>query len=152
MKTNVKGINLKKTTLSGLFALFGALMVFLIPELASAADTAATEAMNEGFDIGKLLMKALVYIIMAAMFVGFMYALLMSFLDWKSESKRDATAGGILVTLVLGLMVMGVVFVIGEKAIKYIDDNVKITAGIEQLQPDIQVAALSTSVTSNTSV
>jgi len=116
--------------------------VFFIPELASAAGAASTEAttiINDGFDLGKLFMKALVYVIMAAMFVVFMWVLLKSYLDWKDDSKKDASAGGILVTLVLGLMVMGIVFTVGEKAIKYIDDKVKITA-IETPAPERVIA------------
>jgi len=110
-------------------ALLGALCVFLmIPEIAFAADSDVTDTINEGFDFMKLFFKGLVYMIMLAALVVYMYLLVKSMLDWKDDNKRDATGGGIVMVFFIGLGVMTMVFLIGEKALDYIENKVTITA------------------------
>ena len=61
--------------------------------------------------------------------------LLKSLWDWKDDGNRNATAAGILITLFVGLMVMGVIFLLGEKAITYVDTNVKVVEAAPVVQP-----------------
>lgn len=110
-------------------ALLGALCVFLmIPEIAFAADSDVTATVTEGFDYMKLFFKGLIYMLMLAALVIYMYLLVQSLLDWKNENKRDANGGSIVMIFFVGLGVMTMVFLIGEKALDYVENKVTITA------------------------
>jgi len=122
-------------------ALIGALFAFLmIPEIAFAADSDVTATINEGFDFMKLFFKGLVYMLMLAALIGYMYLLVKSMLDWKDENKRDANGGSIVMVFFIGLGIMTIVFLVGEKALDYIDNKVTITASISPSEI-IQVAS-----------
>ena len=112
-------------------ALLGALFVFLmIPEIAFAADSDVTDTINEGFDFMKLFFKGLIYMLMLAALVVYMYLLVKSMLDWKDDNKRDANGGSIVMVFFIGLGIMTIVFLVGEKALDYVENKVTITAAI----------------------
>ena len=112
-------------------ALIGALFAFLmIPEIAFATDSDVTDTINEGFDFMKLFFKGLIYMLMLAALVGYMYLLVKSMLDWKDDNKRDANGGSIVMVFFIGLGIMTIVFLVGEKALDYVENKVTITAAI----------------------
>ena len=112
-------------------ALIGALFVFLmIPDIAFAKDSDVTDTINEGFDFMKLFFKGLVYMLMLAALIVYMYLLVKSMMDWKDDNKRDANGSSIVMVFFIGLGIMTIVFLVGEKALDYIETKVKITASI----------------------
>jgi len=113
-------------------ALLGALFVFLMtPDMAfAAAPSNVTDTVNEGFNFMKLFFKGLVYLIMLASLIVYMYLLVKSLMDWKNDNKREAGGGDIVLVFFIGLGIMTMVFLIGEKALDYIENKVTITASI----------------------
>ncbi len=122
-------------------ALLGALFVFLmIPDIALAAPSDVTDTVNEGFNFMKLFFKGLVYLIMLAALIVYMYLLVKALMDWKNDNKREAGGGDIVLVFFIGLGIMTMVFLIGEKALDYIENKVTITASIP-MSDVIQVAS-----------
>ncbi len=109
------------------------LVLFFMPDLVYASD--ADDSIKDGVAFAVKMIKLVVYGLMGFTFIVMMALLLKSLWDWKDENKRDGTAGGIFVTLFVGLMVMGVIFLLGEKAITYVDNNVKVTQVTPIVQP-----------------
>ena len=116
-----------------LFSIMAIMALFFVPDLVYASD--ADDSIKDGVAFAVKMIKLVVYGLMGFTFIVMMALLLKSLWDWKDENKRDGTAGGIFVTLFVGLMVMGVIFLLGEKAIAYVDTNVKVTHVIPANQP-----------------
>ncbi len=108
-----------------LFSLVALLAILVLPQLAFASD--ADQTIKDGVAFTVKIIKLIVYGLMGVTFIVMMGLLLKSLWDWKDENNRNGTAAGILVTLFVGLLVMGVIFMLGEKAISYVDKNVKVS-------------------------
>ncbi len=119
-----------------LFSIMAIIALLFVPDLVYASD--ADDSIKDGVAFAVKMIKLVVYGLMGFTFIVMMALLLKSLWDWKDENKRDGTAGGIFVTLFVGLMVMGVIFLLGEKAITYVDTNIKVTQVtpvVQSLQP-----------------
>lgn len=108
-------------------------VLFFMPDLVYASD--ADDSIKDGVAFAVKMIKLVVYGLMGFTFIVMMALLLKSLWDWKDDNKREGTAGGIFITLFVGLMVMGVIFLLGEKAITYVDNNVKVTQVTPIVQP-----------------
>jgi drug/metabolite transporter (DMT)-like permease len=116
-----------------LFSTMAIIALLFVPDLVYASD--ADDSIKDGVAFAVKMIKLVVYGLMGFTFIVMMALLLKSLWDWKDENKRDGTAGGIFVTLFVGLMVMGVIFLLGEKAITYVDTNIKVTQVTPIVQP-----------------
>ena len=116
-----------------LFSTMAIIALLFVPDLVYASD--ADDSIKDGVAFAVKMIKLVVYGLMGFTFIVMMALLLKSLWDWKDENKRDGTAGGIFVTLFVGLMVMGVIFLLGEKAITYVDTNIKVTQVTPIIQP-----------------
>lgn len=117
-----------------IFSLIAALAIFALPEITWAASE-ADQTIKDGVAFSVKIIKLIVYGLMGLTFVVMMGMLLKSLWDWKDDNNRNGTAAGILITLFVGLMVMGVIFMLGEKAITYVDTNVKVTEAAPVVLP-----------------
>ena len=116
-----------------IFSLIAALAIFALPELTWASE--ADQTIKDGVAFSVKIIKLIVYGLMGLTFLVMMGLLLKSLWDWKDDGNKNGTAAGILITLFVGLMVMGVIFMLGEKAITYVDTNVKVTEAAPVVQP-----------------
>ena len=108
-----------------LFSMLATLLFFILPDLAHAASE-ADQSVKDGVALFVKIITYLTYFLMGVTFLVVAYLLLQSLIQWKDPNAREGTVGGIVATVFVGLMVMGIIFILGEKGIAYIETNVKV--------------------------
>lgn len=125
--------NMEKTRQKGsvfVIALCALMFLTIFPDLAHATD--ADQSIKDGVAFGVKILKLIIYGLMGITFVVMIVLLIKSLVNWKEEGSRDGV-GSIAGVVFVGLAVMGIIFLLGEQAITYIETNVVVT----QIQPVI---------------
>ncbi|MCF6204043.1 MAG: hypothetical protein L3J59_10315 [Methylococcaceae bacterium] len=128
-----------------LFSLFLAFVVLIVPDAAHAVAVGASgadQSIKDGVALFVKIITYLTYFLMGVTFLIVAYLLLQSLMQWKDPNSREGTVGGIVGTVFIGLMVMGIIFILGEKGIAYIQEKVVVTDITPITQPAVQVASI----------